>query len=98
MTRALFGRMQIGRCINRDYGYIGCSVDVLPLADRQCSGRPDCSIMVPNSALHETSPCPRDLESYFEADYECIQGMTHMYRDLYLKYFPNCYTLTLLYK
>ena len=36
MTRAYYGRMQYGRCIRRDYGYVGCYADVRALADGRC--------------------------------------------------------------
>ncbi len=34
METALYGRMKIGRCVESDLGYIGCSSDVLNYADR----------------------------------------------------------------
>ena len=82
MTRALYGRMRIGRCISWDY--IGCSVDVLPFADRQCSGRPSCRMSMPNRAFEELRPCSPDLQNYLEAGYECIKGMTYMFSDIYV--------------
>ena len=89
MTRALYGRMRIGRCISMDLGFAGCWVDVLPLADRQCSGRPSCRIRMPNSAFDELRRCPLELRNYLEAGYECIKGMTYMFSDIcnMLKYF-----------
>ena len=30
---ALYGRMSYGRCVKRDYGYVGCFADVTPQAD-----------------------------------------------------------------
>ncbi len=34
MQVALFGRMEIGRCVESDLGYIGCKADVLPYLHR----------------------------------------------------------------
>ena len=34
---AVFGRMQIGRCVAKNYGHLGCSVDVLFYLDAACS-------------------------------------------------------------
>ena len=37
--KALYGRMQSGRCISGEYGHsMGCSDDVLVYMDSQCSG------------------------------------------------------------
>ena len=33
MRAAAYGRMQYGRCVKRDYGYVGCFTDVTPCAD-----------------------------------------------------------------
>lgn len=73
MQRARYGRMQIGRCLQTDFGYVGCAVDVLPFADMRCSGKRTCAVDVPNQYLDETNrPCPEDLEVYLEAGYTCI--------------------------
>ena len=39
MQSAHYGRMRIGRCVTRDYGHVGCAVDVLSEVDALCSGR-----------------------------------------------------------
>ncbi len=33
METAQYGRMRFGRCVDRDYGYVGCSANVLQQAD-----------------------------------------------------------------
>ena len=33
MQTAQYGRMRFGRCVDRDYGYVGCSASVLTEAD-----------------------------------------------------------------
>ena len=38
MEQATYGRMKAGKCIERDYGYVGCQADVLVHADKRCSG------------------------------------------------------------
>ena len=63
-----------GRCVNKDYGAIGCAVDVMSFADSRCSGRARCTITVADFSLHGIRPCPQDLTSYFEASYQCVQG------------------------
>lgn len=62
------------RCADKKYGYIGCSTDVLTLADASCSGRPQCRITVADLSLQGVQPCPTDLTSYFEASYKCVRG------------------------
>ena len=44
VTAARYGLMQIGRCVRKDYGYIGCGSDVLGIADKLCSGRRACEV------------------------------------------------------
>ena len=74
MTQAHFGQMRVGRCIEEDLGYIGCSGDVIDLLDAQCSGRESCSVPVSNSAMIAKSSCRKSLLQYLEADYECRPG------------------------
>ena len=73
MLSARYGRMrQDGRCVKRDYGYVGCAADVLAHVDRLCSGRRVCDF--PVAELHGNQPCPNDLTPYLEASYECLPG------------------------
>ena len=72
MTSAVYGRMRIGRCVKQDYGFIGCSADVLRFADRLCSGRQICQF--PVADLHGNQPCPDDLTPFLEASYRCVPG------------------------
>ena len=63
------------RCVRQDYGHLGCTADVIDLADARCSARRKCSIRVPDAALATTKPCPDDLKPYLEADYVCVKGI-----------------------
>lgn len=75
MEEAQYGRLQLGRCVTRDYGYIGCSANVIDLLDRACSGQRWCQLGIPT--LREiVQPCPKDLTAYLEASYRCITGNT----------------------
>ena len=74
MTRAMYGRMRVGRCAAESMGHIGCSGEVLPLLDRWCSGRQKCLVNVPNKDLDRTRPCPSELKTYLEATYTCVRG------------------------
>ena len=77
ITSAFYGRMQYGRCIRRDYGYVGCYADVRTLADTRCSGRRSCRISVPDKLFDGTTPCPEDLKLYLMAGYSCVKGAVH---------------------
>jgi hypothetical protein len=73
MDEAHYGRLRTGRCVSRDYGYVGCSMSVLHLLDKSCSGRRSCEFAIPR--LRDlVQPCPKDLIAYLEASYRCITG------------------------
>lgn len=72
ITSARYGRRQLGKCIRKDFGYLGCGQEVISQADRICSGRQQCSIDV-FKTFGSLKPCS-ELESYLEADYDCIPG------------------------
>lgn len=74
VRRARYGRMQIGRCVKRNLGYVGCSADVLAILDARCSGRRRCELALPDTELHATHACPEDTTPYLEVAYECLQG------------------------
>jgi len=74
LDRARYGRMKIGRCVETDMGYLGCSSDVLQLADRRCSGRRVCEIRVPDAELETTNSCLNELKTYLEVSYTCVKG------------------------
>ena len=73
MERARYGRMKMGRCLNRNY-MVSCSADVIKEADQRCSGLQECVIKVPDEAMHEAQPCPKDVMAYLEAAYSCVPG------------------------
>ena len=72
VRRARYGRMAVGRCVERNYGNMGCSTDVTADVDAQCSGRRRCEIDV--ISLHRKRSCPPDLKSYLEVDFTCTKG------------------------
>ena len=75
MTSAVYGRMAVGRCVKTDFGFVGCYKDVIAELHERCSGRPYCSVGVPDTKLDSTSPCHDDLKSYLQATYVCITGL-----------------------
>ena len=72
IQRALYGRMRLGRCVLRDYGYVGCFADVVAHMDVICSGRRACSIRIPDAMLDRANPCPKDFKTYLLIDYDCV--------------------------
>ena len=46
LTSGRYGRMNLGRCVHGNYGYLGCAVDVLAYLDTKCSGRHKCTFKV----------------------------------------------------
>jgi len=74
MMSGRYGRMRFGRCMREDHGSVGCSADVLSYLDRQCSGRRQCQLPVPDAVLHAMHRCPNEIMSYLEASYVCVTG------------------------
>jgi len=74
MTRALYGRMHISKCVKENFGFIGCSTDVLELVDAQCSGRRECSIRILDENFGNAKPCHDDLKTYLQVNYRCVKG------------------------
>ncbi len=73
MKAARYGRMRVGRCVARDYGYISCAADVMDELDKRCSGKRQCHFNIPS--LRDTfQPCPKDLTVYLEASYSCVKS------------------------
>ena len=75
INSAQYGRMKLGQCIETDL-LLGCSADVMPLIDRECSGAPTCQVRVDNSNdyLKDINQCPKDMLAYLEIDYTCLTG------------------------
>lgn len=78
ISDAVYGRMQYGRCIRPEYGYVGCKANVRRLAAAQCSGLHHCQIRVPDKLLDGTRPCREDLKLYLLIGYACVKGEADM--------------------
>ena len=75
MTSAEYGRKEVGRCITKHDEFMGCTNDALPLLDRWCSGRRECTVEVPNEDLEEMNRnCREILIKYLEFHYTCVKG------------------------
>ena len=75
IDKALFGRMELGKCVTRNFGHVGCQTDVLNQLDHACSGLPQCDFSVSDPSLVRMKPCPKDFTSYLDATYDCVPGM-----------------------
>ena len=74
MQYALYGRMKIGKCLDSDF-FLGCSVNVLNITDKMCSGRKTCSIPVISTEMAEQAHClHKDMTAYLEAEFFCRKG------------------------
>ena len=70
MTSAEYGRKEVGRCEPEQDDFMGCTNDVLPLLDRWCSGRRECSFEVPHDELtKQRGNCLKMLQLYVKATY-----------------------------
>jgi len=75
MESAQYGRMEIGRCVRQDLGYVGCTVDALPTLHARCSGQPGgCELSIMDPALRNLKPCPPDVTWHLKAAYTCVPG------------------------
>ena len=74
VTKAHYGRMRMSRCVKENFGYVGCSNDVLDIMDGQCSGKRECSVRILDENFLNAKPCHEDLKSYLHIFYSCIKG------------------------
>lgn len=74
ITDAHYGRMQVGECVRTDYGYIGCTTDVIDFLDDECSGKRSCSLRIPDTKLEHVNACPKEFKAYLNVSFECIPG------------------------
>ena len=76
VTSARYGRMHIGRCAQRDFGYLGCNNDALPAFDNQCSGRTSCSVIISNDLWQSgDESCPEVVTGHVDIEYTCKKRM-----------------------
>ena len=72
---AIYGRMRIGRCVDNDYGYLGCNNDVTGILDDRCSGKQTCSFLIDKTLWRESdSSCAKPITGYAEIEYSCQAG------------------------
>ena len=74
IQRARYGRMNLSKCVRENFGYIGCSNDVIDIVDSHCSGRRGCSLRVLDENFMNMKPCHEDLKLYLSVQYSCVEG------------------------
>ena len=74
LTQAQYGRMKLGKCVKRDYGSLGCALNLLQLMDNKCSGLATCTVDISDLELVVNLPCIGDLKANLEASYTCTKG------------------------
>lgn len=78
MHTAQYGRLNMGRCVTEDFGFVGhCDYSVLAQMDRMCSGKHSCELKVEDPTFPSASPCHTDLKSFLYASYSCVPGKLH---------------------
>ena len=73
METALYGRMSLGKCIERNLGFLGCSSSALRHLDNVCSNQNSCEVVV--SEIPVATTCPKDVTSYLKASFDCVKGL-----------------------
>ena len=79
VTSAVYGRMELGRCVPEDVGFLGCQNDALSAVDMKCSGRQSCDVIVSNQIFWRdvTGACMSALSGYAQIAYQCLDGTTY---------------------
>jgi len=80
VAHARYGRMRINKCVSENFGYVGCSIDVIDVLDRYCSGRRTCHVRVLDETFTESTPCHEDLNLYLQVEYQCLRGRPSCYQ------------------
>ncbi|OAF66312.1 hypothetical protein A3Q56_05960 [Intoshia linei] len=72
IKKAIYGRMNHGKCISKKYGNIGCHANVLSILVDKCGGKKSCQFINPIKPLREAARCPSELSSYLIVHYSCV--------------------------
>ncbi|OAF71618.1 hypothetical protein A3Q56_00592 [Intoshia linei] len=70
---AYLGRMQLGKCVSRNFGYVGCRANVINFVNRECSGKIECSFQVSNPKLLRLNMYLKDVSVYLDVRYHCVK-------------------------
>ncbi len=74
MEEATYGRMRLGKCVPDEYAHaLGCTSNVLPFVEQQCSGRRSCFGVLRD--VNAMGICESPVRNFLEASYSCIKGI-----------------------
>ena len=65
---------------------MGCSVDVIALLDKKCSGKKECEYYASERELILTKPCSPGATPYLHVKHQCIEGaygLLYLYNLIY---------------
>ena len=76
VTSAVFGRMEIGRCVPEDLGFLGCQNDAVDTMDEVCSGQRSCRTQVITQEFRKEvqGACRNGLSGYAKITHRCQDG------------------------
>ena len=74
-----------GRCIDDDFGFMGCQSDQLLYLDKQCSGKQRCEVDVNSQEMGDNTDCAKSLTVFLDASFYCQKGQLEVYHVLWLK-------------
>ena len=66
MQSALYGRMNLGRCLPVDFGNMGCQSDVMSQFDGKCTGRESCEVWVTSAHIEAQGGCMLGLQNIYK--------------------------------
>lgn len=75
VTEAKYGMFRLGRCVQTDYGYVGCYADVRDYLNSRCAGRRRCEQRQPDPVLNQAvakAQCPKEFKAYLYIGYICV--------------------------
>ena len=76
IQKARYGHIKLGKCVDQDFGHLGCYIDQLVVMDHQCSGKRGCDLTISDTTFTGDFPCAviKALMRYLEASYTCVRG------------------------
>ncbi|ELU05611.1 hypothetical protein CAPTEDRAFT_217455 [Capitella teleta] len=72
ILNALYGHIEVGKCVKADLGYLGCQADVTEIIQGICNGKSTCEIAVDDQQLRDTEPCTAGLGIYLKVSFVCL--------------------------
>lgn len=77
MTKAKYGHIQVGRCVDKifeSFGSLGCYANITDTIGHRCNGKAKCEFAFPDPEIEATKSCKTGLPMYLDVTYVCIPG------------------------